>query len=69
MATHKISLELTTEQLIHLNTALHEHKQANEDALAYHGFASEYPELFKQCEALQIFIDNIESIVPEVSNA
>lgn len=69
MATHKISLELTTEQLIHLNTALNEHKQANLDALSSPGFENEYSGLFKQCEALQLFIDNIKSIVPEVSHA
>lgn len=63
MATHKISLELTTDQLTHLNNALNEHQQANLDALVTPGFRNERSDLLKQCEALQVFIDTIESIV------
>lgn len=69
MATHKISLELTTQQLIHLNDALREHQQANDDALASNLFLEDHPALFQQCEALQIFIDTIKNIVTEVSDA
>lgn len=68
MATHKISLELTTDQLIHLNTALGEHKQANNDYLAGRDF-DKYPELLKQCEALEVFMNNIKSIVSEAPHA
>ncbi len=59
MANHVIQLKLTTEQLMHLNTAISESYDCNFDALNSRGFENE-PSLSAQCEALQIFMDTIK---------
>lgn len=69
MATHTINLTLTTEQVIHLNNALNEHLQANIDAISSEYFQSETSDLFKQCDALQTFIDTISNLVNGVQDA
>lgn len=60
MATHVIKLELTTEQLVHLNTAMSESYACNSDALNSRGFENERSSLLAQCDALQIFMDTIK---------
>ena len=60
MANHVIQLELTTEQLMHLNTAMSESYNCNFDALISRGFENERSSLSAQCEALQIFMDTIK---------
>lgn len=69
MVLHTVTFKLTTEQIAHLNDALHEHYDANQDALNSVGFESEYPALKKQCDALQIMIGSIKNIVSEVGHA
>lgn len=69
MVLHNINFSLTTEQVAHLNDALQEHYDANQDAMGSKGFESEYPALKKQCDALQIMINSIENIVSEVEHA
>lgn len=68
MSQHTITLNLSTDQLTHLNDALNEHKQANIEAIASTSFQEEHSHLFKQCDALQVFIDTISDLVPEVSD-
>lgn len=63
MPLHSITFQLTTEQVSHLNVALHEHRDCNIDAMGSSDFANEYPQLKKQCDALQILIDSIKNIV------
>ena len=60
MANHVIQLELTTEQLMHLNTAMSESYNCNFDALDIRGFENERSSLSAQCDALQIFMDTIK---------
>lgn len=60
MANHVIQLKLTTEQLMHLNTAISESYDCNFDALNSCGFENERSSLSAQCEALQIFMDTIK---------
>ena len=60
MANHVIQLKLTTEQLMHLNTAISESYDCNFDALNSCGFENERSSLSVQCEALQIFMDTIK---------
>jgi len=60
MANHVIQLELTTEQLMHLNTAMSESYNCNFGALNSRGFENERPSLLAQCDALQIFMDTIK---------
>ena len=60
MANHVIQLELTTEQLMHLNTAMSESYNCNFDALNSRGFENERSSLLAQCDALQIFMDTIK---------
>ena len=69
MATHNINLQLTTDQVIHLNEALQEHYDCNIDALSSSTFASQFPALHKQCDALQVFMGSIKNIVSEVKHA
>lgn len=69
MLLHNLNFKLTTEQVSHLNDALQEHYDCNQDALASKGFESEYPALKKQCDALQILIGSIKGIVSEVEHA
>ena len=60
MANHVIQLELTTEQLMRLNTAMSESYNCNFDALNNRGFENERSSLSAQCDALQIFMDTIK---------
>lgn len=60
MANHVIQLELTTEQLMHLNTAMSESYNCNFAALNSRGFENERSSLSAQCDALQIFMDTIK---------
>ena len=60
MANHVIKLELTTEQLMHLNTAMSESYDCNFAALNSVGFENERFSLSAQCDALQIFMDTIK---------
>lgn len=70
MATHQISLTLTTEQLIHLNQAMNDTYDCNFDALqGENGFDNERLPLLRQCEALQTFMDSIKNIVSGVEDA
>ncbi len=69
MSTHNINIQLTTEQVIHLNEALKEHYDCNTDALASPSFAKQFPALHKQCNALQILMSSIKNIVSEVKHA
>lgn len=69
MVLHNITFSLTTEQVAHLNDALQEHYDANQDALNSKGFENEYTALKKQCDALQIMINSIKNIVSEVDYA
>ena len=66
MANHVIELKLTTEQLIHLNTAMSESYNCNFDALNSRGFENEHSSLSAQCDALQIFMDTIKDKLSEV---
>ena len=69
MAIHKINLELTTQQLIHLNNAMNDIYDANADALSTAGFEDERLPLLRQCEALQTFMESIGDIVAGAKNA
>lgn len=69
MTTHTITLELTTEQLVHLNDAMNEHYECNADALTTDSFKDERLPLIRQCEALQTFIDSIKHIVAGAKDA
>ena len=60
MANHVIQLELTTEQLMHLNTAMSDSYNCNFDTLNSRGFENERSSLSAQCDALQIFMDTIK---------
>ena len=60
MANHVIQLELTTEQLMHLNTAMIDSYDCRLDALDSAGFENERPSLLAKCDALQIFMDTIK---------
>ena len=69
MATHTINLELTTEQLIHLNDAMNDTYDCNADALQSDSFKDERLPLLRQCEALQTFIESIKNVVTGAQNA
>lgn len=72
MATHQITFNLTTEQVVNLNGALNEHYEANTDALSDggRGFNNEQISHFKQqCEALDVLISSIKNIVSEPNYA
>ena len=69
MATHTINLELTTEQLIHLNNAMNDIYDCNADALQSASFKDERLPLLRQCEALQTFMESIKDTVAGVKNA
>ena len=69
MVLHNITFNLTTEQVAHLNVALKEHYDCNVDAMECSTFASQYPALSKQCDALQILMHSIKNIVSEVEHA
>ena len=69
MAIHNINIQLTTEQVTHLNEALKEHYECNVDALASSAFASKYPALHMQCDALQTLMGSIKNIVSGVKHA
>lgn len=69
MILHDINFKLTTEQVAHLNEALKEHYDCNIDAMECSTFASQYPALKKQCDALQVLMDSIKNIVSEVEHA
>lgn len=71
MATHTLTFNLTTDQVIALNSALDEHYEANADAIADSGtgFSDAQKSHFqKQCEALDVLINSIKKIV-EPKNA
>lgn len=69
MATHTINLELTTEQLIHLNNAMNDTYDCNADALQSSSFKDERLPLLRQCEALQTFMESIKDTVAGAKNA
>ena len=72
MSTHSITFNLTTEQVINLNSALNEHYEANADAIADsgNGFCDAQKSYFqKQCEALDVLINSIKNIVSEPNHA
>ena len=69
MVTHNINLELTTEQLVHLNMAMNDIYECNFDALDSTGFENERPSLLAQCNAIQAFMDTIKHKLAEVGNA
>lgn len=69
MAMHTINLELTTEQLIHLNKAMKDNYDCNFDALSSDSFKDERLPLLRQCEALQTFIESIKEVVAGAKDA
>ena len=69
MATHSINLQLTTEQLVHLNMAMNDSYDCNSDALDSEGFESQRPSLLAQCNAIQVFMDTIKHKLSEINHA
>lgn len=69
MATHSLTFNLTTDQVVALSCALDEHYQANIDALEDGCHSDDALANFrKQCQALDVLINSIGKIV-EPSNA
>ena len=64
-----IILTLTNEQLTHLNNAMLEHQNMNIDAIGSKSFQDDRSDLFKQCDAIQVFLDSVKNTLDESYNA
>ncbi len=65
MAMHIINLNVTTDQLIHLNNAISDIIDTNIGAISSKSFRDELSPLLLQCEALNTFHTSIQKVLSE----
>lgn len=68
--SHKtVILTLTDHQLKYLNDAMQDRQKMNIDAIASNLFSEDMSLLFKECDAIQVFLDSVQSTLYGASNA
>ncbi len=63
MASHTITLNVTTEQVLHLNSAISDILQCNLEAISSKSFEDELSPLLFQAEALNTFKKAINMLI------
>lgn len=69
MSHQTIILTLTDQQLRYLNDAMQDRQRMNVDAIASNLFAEDMSSLFKECDAIQVFLDSVQSTLDGAPNA